>query len=179
MKTITKTLLISGALLATGAATVNAVAGGSGPCGHRSAHMGHDMGGAMRHSPERMLGRISDRLDLSDQQEADIRASFGKDAEQMKDLRRQMADNRAALLGLDPRNPAFTAQHGELAAKQAALMQQMMQLRASRKAEIATVLTKDQYARWQEMREKFGKHGRRFGRHEKVGEKQPNPVDES
>jgi Spy/CpxP family protein refolding chaperone len=141
--------------------------------------MGHDMGGAMRHSPERMLGRISDRLDLSDQQEADIRASFGKDAEQMKDLRRQMADNRAALLGLDPRNPAFTAQHGELAAKQAALMQQMMQLRASRKAEIATVLTKDQYARWQEMREKFGKHGRRFGRHEKVGEKQPNPVDES
>lgn len=179
MKTITKTLLISGVLLATGAATVNAIAGGSGPCGHRPAHMGFGMGGEARHSPERMLDRISHRLDLSEQQEADIRASFGKDAEQMKQLRRQMADNRAAVFGLDPRNPAFIAQHGELAAKQATLMQEMMQLRASRKAEIASVLTDDQYARWQEMREKSGKHGRRFGGRDGVGAGQPNGVDES
>lgn len=179
MKTITKTLLISGVLLATGAATVNAIAGGTGPCGHQPAHMGLGMGGGMRHSPERMLDRLGDRLDLSDQQEADIRASFGKDAEQMKNLRRELADNRAALFRLDPRDPAFIAQHGELTAKQATLMQQMMQLRASRKAEIASVLTEDQYARWQEMREKSRKHGRRFHGHDGLGEGQPNGVDES
>jgi Spy/CpxP family protein refolding chaperone len=179
MKTITKTLLISGVLLATGAATVNAIAGGSGPCGHRPAHMGLGIGGEARHSPERMLDRLGNHLDLSDQQEADIRASFGRDAEQMKNLRRQMADNRAALVGLDPRDPAFIAQHGELAAKQATLMQQVMQLRAGRRSEIASVLTEDQYARWQEMRDKFGKHRRRFGAHDGVGRGQLNGVDES
>jgi len=178
MKTIAKSLLISGVLLAAGATTASAIAGNFGPCGHQRAHAGPGMGN-MRHSPERMLDRISDRLNLSDQQEADIRASFGKDAEQMKELRRQMADNRASILGLDPRNPAYTAQHDELAAKQAALIQQMMQLRASRRAEIASVLTEEQYARWQEMRQKSRKHGRRFGGHGNFSAEQPNAVDES
>ena len=177
MKTITKTLLISGAILATGAVTVNAIAGG-GPCGHKRAHMGPGMGG-MHHSPERMLERIADRLDLSEQQQTDIRASFGKDADEMNTLRQQMNDNRMALFALDPRSPDFIAKHGELAAGQAALMQQMMQLRASRKAEIASLLTEDQYTDWREMREKFGRHGRRFGGCNKVGETGPGATDQS
>ncbi len=165
MNKTSKIVLVTGAVLATGALTVNAFAG-NGPCGHHKAKMGYGMGygmGGMGHrSPEAKLERMTKRLDLSDQQQQQIKAVFGKDSEKKAELRQKMIDNRTAVHSLDPRSPDYLTQHAELATTQADLMQQMMQLRASHKVEVAAVLTDDQYAEWQEMRKKFGKHGGRF-----------------
>lgn len=161
MNKTTKVVLVTGAVLATGALTVSAFAG-NGPCGHHKSKMGYGMGGMGHRSPEAKLERMAQRLDLSDQQQEQIRAVFAKDGEKKAELRQKMMDNRTAVHSLDPRSPDYLTQHAELANTQAELMQQIMQLRASHKVEVAGVLTDDQYAEWQEMRKKFGKHGKWF-----------------
>lgn len=162
MKTLTKSL-VAGALLASSVGLVTAVAAmpyGDGPgCGRGGHHMsqGRHFGG---HSSK--LERMADRLSVTDEQRTEIRAIADGSRQQMVELRDEMRANRVQLRELTRQTPLDEAAVRSIADKQGDLKAEMIVLRARQRSEVKAVLTDEQRAQMDEMRER--KHARAPGK---------------
>lgn len=105
-----------------------------------------------RHNPERMLERMTHRLDLSEQQQADIGALLGEshaqqetDRQRMKALKSSLKDQRS---NFDAAALQITADEmGELTSRR-------IYARTSTQAQVYTLLSPEQREKMDEMHEK-------------------------
>jgi Spy/CpxP family protein refolding chaperone len=130
------------------------------PAGKRGMR-GPGMGNWSEFSAHR-LDRLAEYLGLTDQQKADAKAIFDKSAEQMQGLATQLRENRQAISGLVQNPPAdFDVKLQDLASKQGSLTSQMVVLRAKTQVEFRNLLTPEQKAKADQLRNLFGRGGRR------------------
>ena len=131
--------------------------------GHR-----YEQGNKGQHS-ERMLKRLSKKLDLTEQQQTDLKALFDskKDASEGKRESRQALHE--AVRNLDPNAADYAAKLAQVK-QQAGLAAQnkidsMMEMRQG----LQKILTPEQFTKMQTLKNKRGEHGKR-GKHGKGGE---------
>lgn len=160
MKTLTKSL-VAGVLLASSVGLVTVVAAmpsGDGPgCGRSGHHMGHGRQFAGHLSK---LERLADHLDVTDEQRAAIRAIADDSRQQMAELRDEMRANWGQLKELTRQTPLDEAAVRSVADNQGDLKAEMIVMRARQRSEMKAVLTDEQRAQLDELRErKHLRHG--------------------
>ena len=100
------------------------------------------------------VDRMAERLNLTDDQRAQIEAIMEESRQQMSNQRDKMQENREQLRALMQQSPLNEAQVRKVADAQGDLKADMIVLRAQKRAKINTVLTDDQRAQLEEMRGK-------------------------
>ncbi|UCE89342.1 MAG: Spy/CpxP family protein refolding chaperone [Pseudomonadota bacterium] len=157
MRTFTTAFLAT--LLMTGLAlSVPVIAGpgwSGGPGGCQGAGMGP--GGGPYADPAARVERLAGRLDLSDEQRAQVQTIFEKAQPEMQKLRTEMMENRETIRSLATGNKASEAEIRKLANTQGTKVAEMIVLRSGVHNEISAVLTDAQ-------REQFAQMGPRQGR---------------
>ncbi len=158
MNKIAKSLLVTSLLVSSvGLVTIaSAKSYGDGPgCGRSSHHAGTGQydGGKGRH-----LKHLARRLNMTDEQRADIEAVLDNSREQMAEMRAEMRANRAQLRDLTRQAELDEAAVRGMADRQGDLKAEMIVLRARQRSEMKALLTDEQIAQLDEMRE--GKHFR-------------------
>jgi Spy/CpxP family protein refolding chaperone len=134
---------------------------------HKKGHR-YEQGNKGEHS-ERMLKRLSKKLDLTEQQQTDLKALFDnkKEASEGKHASRQALHD--AVRNLDPSAADYASKLAQVK-QQAGLAAQnkidnMMEMRQS----LQSILTPEQFTKMQAFKEKRSEHGKR-GKHGKRGE---------
>ena len=132
------------AVLGVGALTAVAVpifAGG----GHCSERGGHGLGGHDIHiMSDRMIGKLSRKLDLDDAQRKALYAAADDARPTLREMREQLRASRRALGDLDPKSTGYDAQVMSLAKKHGALASDMTLMVAGMKRAMADVLNAEQ-----------------------------------
>ena len=147
------TLLVSSVGLVT---MVSAKPFSDGPgCGRGSHQAGQ---GQHDRSKGRYMKRLARRLNMTDEQRADIEAILGNSRDQMAGLRDEMRANRAQIRDLTRLSGFDEDAIRGAADKQGDLKAEMIVLRARQRAEMRALLTDEQRAQLDDMRE--GKHSR-------------------
>lgn len=158
MNKMTKSLLVTSLLVCSvGLVTIaSAKSSGDGPgYGRSSHHAGH---GQCDHGKGRYLKRLARCLDVTDEQRAEFEAVMSKSRKQMAELRDEMRANRTQLRDLTRQAEFDEAAVRGMADRQGDLKAEMIVLRARQRSEIKALLTDEQIAQLDEMRE--GKHFR-------------------
>jgi protein CpxP len=151
MKKLTKsllamTLVVSSVGLVTVVSAMPFADGpGCGRAGHYTAHSKHHGG----RGPN--LERLADRLDMTEQQRAEIKTMLDDSRQQMKGLREQMRANRAQLRDLTQQAEFDEAAVRNVADEQGDLKAEMIVLRARQRHEMKAVLTDEQRVKLDEM----------------------------
>ncbi len=115
----------------------------------------HQMGPGHKHGGRAFnVDRMAERLNLTDDQRAQIEAIMEESRQQMSNQRDKMQENREQLRALMQQSPLNEAQVRKVADAQGDLKADMIVLRAQKRAKINTVLTDDQRAQLEEMRGK-------------------------
>lgn len=159
MKTLTKSL-VAAVVLASSAGLATIVTAMPSSDGQGCSRGGHHMSHG-RHSGDhfRKLDRMAERLNASDEQRAQIRAIAEGSRGKMDQLRGEMRTNRSQLKELIRQTPLDKAAVRGIAEKQGDLKTEMIVLRAQQRSEIKAVLTDDQRARLEQMRERKQSRG--------------------
>ena len=151
MKKLTKSLLAM-TLVVSSVGLVTVVSAmpfgdgsGCGRAGHHMAHSKHDGG----RGPN--LERLADRLNMTEQQRAEVKAVLDDTRQQMVKLREQMRDNRAQLRDLAGKTDFDEAAVRSIADKQGDLNAETIVLRARQRHEMKAVLTDEQRVQLDEM----------------------------
>ena len=110
----------------------------------------HGRGG---HGPGFNIERMADRLDLSNTQLAEIRAIVDNVRTEKREYRANLRDNREQIKALVKDGAADTAQLQVLADARGDLVAELTMQRAQVRAAIRAVLTPDQQAQFDELRE--------------------------
>ncbi len=150
-------LSIPALILATTFTTLQAQANDS-KQGHRY-EQGHKGGNS-----EKMLKRMAKKLNLTEQQQTDLKALYDSKKETREQKRESRKSLHDSIRNLDPKAADYATRLNEVK-QQAGLAAQtkiddMMQMRTQMQA----ILTPEQYAQMKEMKEKRGKRGKR-GKH--------------
>ena len=141
-------------ILTVGAAVVLAVAAVLAQGMH--GHGGPD--GNFHH----MVAFFTKHLDLTSDQQAQVKAIWEKEKPAMQPLMRQMHENHAAMRALENAGPFDEAKTRALATQNAATMIEMQVQHARIKSEMMQVLTADQKAKLAELEAKHESH---MGKH--------------
>ena len=141
-------------ILAIGAAVILAVAAAiaQGMHGHGGP------GGGFEH----MLGFMSDYLDLSSAQQAQVKAIWAKEKPALQPLMQQMHQNHADMRALEASGPFDEAKTRALATQQSQTQIELQVQHARIKAEMMQVLTADQKAKFAQFE---AKHEARMKNH--------------
>lgn len=142
-----KRIMVASLMTLSMAVTVPALAGGGAMSG--CPHAGHSSGQAMRGHLERMM----DRLEVTDQQRADIRAILDETRPQMKALREQTKATRAKIHKQMQADVYDEAALSALADEQGAALKSKIVLRTAMMHRIHAVLSPEQRERLKEMRD--------------------------
>lgn len=150
MKKKTKILAVALAIvLVAGVAAAWAAAAGQGPWGH---------GGFERH----MLGMMTDYLDLTDAQQAQVKQIFASEKPTIMPLVQQLHQNRRQLRQLEQSSTFDESKVRALASQQAQTMTELTVEKAKVANQIFNLLTPDQKAKAQKFLERrearFQKH---------------------
>ena len=163
-KTLSAAILTSAALIIA-IPVVSHAAGYKGDCDRggkmfqgKGKYKGERMGGAMS---ERMLGRMSDKLDLTEEQQEQIKGIMETSQETREAARETMQENRQALRDLDPAAADYDAKVAEYAEVLASMKKEAILERADIRKQIDAVLTEEQQEKLAEFQDSRGK---RFGR---------------
>jgi len=154
LKLVLVVTLIAGSVSLT--AMASAMPFGDGPgCGRAGHYMG-----AGQHPGNRgpNLERLSEKLNLTDEQRAEIKAIMGGSRQQMGELRDKLQVNRDKLRDLVRQTEFDESVVRRIADEQGDMKAEMIVLRARQRSEMRAVLNDDQLARLDEMRK--GKHHR-------------------
>lgn len=108
---------------------------------------------------QKRLDRMSEKLGLSDDQKAQMKAVM----ENKTDFKTQKEALRAEFKALDPTAATYEADLKTLAAKKAALVEQSTIERGMKRQQVAGILTAEQRTQMEEMKAKRGKRGHRRG----------------
>lgn len=126
--------------------------------GFIGAGQAHKQGG-----PGFNLDRMSNRLDLTDDQRAQVEEIVASTRPEMNELREAMKENRVRLDELKQQETFDEDRIRELAGKQGELKAEMMVLRAGQRNQINAILTDEQRGQRDKWRGNRGKGGcRRF-----------------
>lgn len=98
------------------------------------------------------IERMSQRLDLTEEQRTQVESIVEKSAQQFSDLRSELQQNRESLRELSSKTPFDEVKVRELADKQGDLKADMIVLRAQRRSQISAILTEEQREQMQYMR---------------------------
>ena len=151
MRKLTQTLLISSLL------TVSAVAAGTAFADSKGGGCFHGKRMGMAHGgfdSERRLDRMTSRLDLSAEQQDQIKAIFDANQAERQALRENMQQNREALRNLMTTDNPNEADIRALAETQGQFKADMIVMKAKTRQAIAAILTDEQKAKMQSMRDK-------------------------
>lgn len=162
MKKLTKSLLAATLVVSSvGLVTVvSAMPFADGPgCGRAGHHMAYS-----KHSSSRgpNLERLADRLDMTEEQRAEIKVILDDAREQMVELREQIRENRVELRELTGQAEFDEVAVRSLADKQGDLKAEAIVLRARQRHDMKAVLTDEQLVQLDEMRNR--KHYRGGGK---------------
>ncbi|WP_286240914.1 Spy/CpxP family protein refolding chaperone [Neptuniibacter halophilus] len=123
---------------------------------------------------QRKLDRMSERLNLSEEQEAQLRSHMAGGKDQMKAQRESRREIQRQLMQLDPGAADYQDQLSQLVLKAQKQTEAMILARAEQKEKLHQILTPEQEAKFAEMRsqmqEKMEKRGDRHGGYGHHGE---------
>ncbi len=136
-----------------------------------SGKFGHGMDGMMG---GHMLERISQKLDLTEEQQRQVDDMIAANVKDMRQNMRNMKDLRMELRKLDPTAADYQQKSTQLAADIASATEKMVLMRAEQRQDFNNILTDDQRTELatmkDKMEEKWAKHGKhRFGGHDGEG----------
>jgi Spy/CpxP family protein refolding chaperone len=160
MKTRTAVLTAVAVVAIAGATLALAGAPGRGHAGPG------EPGEAMTDGPRGVLGplgRMLDRLDLSDEQEAKIEAILDEARPGIESLRQQLRDGREAFVAAHPPETFDEKAIRAHAAEQAKITTELAVLSAKTRARVLAVLTPEQLAEFRAMHERFAEFADEFG----------------
>lgn len=103
------------------------------------------------HRFERMIERMADRLDLSDQQRTEVFAVLDETRPARRDLRAALADHRQAFQELDPTADNYQTQLQGMADEIGQLASQTVMLMGQTRSKISALLTDEQRAQAKQM----------------------------
>lgn len=109
--------------------------------------------------PERLLQRMTQRLELTEPQSVEIRGVIENASPEFEILRQNAREHRAAMRDLQTADAEYDAKIAELAAGKADLAAATTQLRGRVRAEIHAILTPEQ----QQSLSEISREGRRHG----------------
>ena len=138
---------------------VSAMPPGGRDCGNGGFGMGSEQR-MMDKGPK--LERLAERLDLTDEQRAQVKGIIENSQQQMLALREEMRANRDEIKALIRQDGYDERAVRRVANDQGDHLAELIMLRTRQRAEIADVLTDTQLAQLDAMRER--KHGRGWGR---------------
>lgn len=151
---LTMTLVVSSVGLVT---VVSAMPFADGPgCGRAGHHMAHSKHYGGR-GPN--LERLADRLDMTGQQRAEVKAILDDSRQQMVKLREQIRENRVQLRDLAGKADFDEAAVRSIADKQGDLKAETIVLRARQRHEMKAVLTDEQRVQLDEMWKRKNQRG--------------------
>lgn len=141
-----KTTLIAAAVLAAGAAVAGPFYGkGMDGCeGGYSQHAFKRGGGPMMMDSERMVSRMSSRLNLTEEQQTAVKAIFGNYQPQLQEAAKAMREGQESLFELNQGNPLNDAELEQLATAQGDHLTQMILLKNKLHKELDAILTAEQ-----------------------------------
>ena len=146
-KMLLATALIASSLGMAGQVAAMPYGGGPDGCMRGGQHRGP---GGKGFNVERM----SNRLNLTEEQRTQVQAIVDGNSEQMTDLRTRMQQNRETMRQLVQQTPFAEEEIRELADEQGDLKADMIVLRAQQRSEINAILTDEQRAQMENMRGK-------------------------
>lgn len=124
---------------------------------------------------DRMLERMSKRLELSDEQQVAMKTLFADQKEQRQTMRSEMQSFHQAMRNLDPAAADYDTNLTEAKRIAADLAVNKVDQKISMKTELSKILTAEQLSKFEDMRERHGEgHGKKHG--DKHGDK-GNKVD--
>ena len=151
MKKLTKSLLAMTLVVSSVGlvSVVSAMPFGDGPgCGRGGDHM---MPGKRDGGRGPNLARLADRLNMTEQQRAEVEAVLDESRQRMVKLREQMRENRVQLRELSGKTDFDEAAVRSIADKQGDLKAETIVLRARQRHATKAVLTDEQRAQLDEM----------------------------
>jgi Spy/CpxP family protein refolding chaperone len=116
-------------------------------------------------SPDEIIGRIAEQLDLDDAQRQEVSNIMQAARPQFASLRERSRSNRAAFVGLAVDAPDYDAQLAELSAESGELAAELTLLAGRLRADVSAVLTDEQREVLAERMEKFAERAPRSRRH--------------
>lgn len=146
-KTLLATALVVSSLGMAGQVAAMPYGGGPDGCMRGGLHKGP---GGKGFNVERM----SNRLNLTQEQRTQVQAIVDGNSEQMTDLRAKMQQNRETIRGLTQQTPFDEEEVRRLADEQGDLKADMIVLRAQQRSQISAVLTDEQREQMKNMRGK-------------------------
>ena len=159
--TKTSTALIIAGSIGVAALTAPLFADGGKHCDKRQGHYsmmgGH---GHMGKNPERMIEKMSRKLDLTDEQRDQAFAKLDEFRPQMRQARQALSDGMKRLHEIDADADNFNSNLDEIAEEQGKLVADMIKLRTTMQLEFEQLLNDEQKAELEQMKEKRSKrHG--------------------
>lgn len=154
MNAITKSIGV--AVLAASAMGVAAAVSAMPPdggygCGHGGQRIGLE---SSFDGKGHRLERLASRLNMSDEQRAEVKAIMEDSRDEMVALRKQMRANRADIRDLARQDAFDEAALRRIADAQGELTAEMIVLRVRQRAEMRSVLSEEQIAQLDKMRER-------------------------
>ena len=109
-------------------------------------------------NPEKMIEKISRKLDLSDEQREQAYAKLNEITPRIKEKRQAIHEGMKRLHEIDPDADDFESSLQTIANEQGQLVADMILLQASMHIELEQLLTDEQKAQFDKMKQKRGKH---------------------
>ncbi|MCV6590660.1 MAG: Spy/CpxP family protein refolding chaperone [Marinobacterium sp.] len=168
VKALNSKVLVASAVVALGLGTAAVTfAGDHGKgCGwgkRGGDHHSEGRGYSERHGGYRgnfsLADRMQNKLDLTDEQVAQIDEITDAQYKAMRDFKRSKRDQQQAMLQLDPANANFDAEVARLAAQAGERTEAMLKLRAETRAKLAAVLTPEQQEKMKELKQSMQEKG--------------------
>ena len=113
---------------------------------------------------EQRFERLADKLELTEEQQSELKALFDQRREAMQERReeRQGRGNKPmGLRDLDPNSDSFSADVEKLIADAQARVAERIQQQAEMKQKVSEILTPEQFEEWEKMAPKAGDRGDR------------------
>lgn len=119
--------------------------------------LAHDRG-------EQRFERLADKLELTEEQQSELKALFDQRREAMQEHREERKDRDNKPMGLrdlDPNSDSFSADVEKLIADAQARVAERIQQQADMKQKVSDILTPEQFEQWEKMAAKGGDRGDR------------------
>lgn len=107
--------------------------------------------------------RMAEQLNLSDQQQQQVKKIRSESREQGKSIHEAMRQNRDAMNKLNPGSKDYSAAVAKLADEKAELVKQMMMHRSESRVQVYAILTPEQREKSATLKQAFRKGGKEKG----------------
>lgn len=118
----------------------------------------------------RMMDRLSQKLDLTSEQQDKVDSLIADNFKDMRQNMRNLKDLRKAMRNLDPNAPDYKQQSTQLASQIADATEKMVLMRADQRQAFNSILTPEQQTELAALKEKMQERWAERGKHHRGGE---------